>query len=575
MDKSSMERNAMINQLRESFTAAVKHIYPDIEIPPFDLVHPENEQFGDYASNIALVLASRAKDNPMHIAERIMAHFPSLSFVHKITVAPPGYINISLTYEYLTSIIEEIHTTQDQFGTSQKMQGQRILFEYGQPNTHKVPHIGHLFSYCYGESCSRLLEHAGAKVIRLNYQGDIGPHVAKCLWAYCKRGKPDPELLNEKIALLQQCYQEGSKAYESSSHAKDEIDEINNKIYNQDPDIVRVWEETRQWSLDAYKQFEERLGIVYDHWYLESETYELGKKIVLDHVNSIFEQDKAAIIFRGEPYGLHTRVFINSKGNPTYEAKDIGLAKKKWEEFDFTKSIIETGSDQSDYWRVEKQAIELIYPELKGKIETLHHGMINLTSGKMSSRTGDIISAFQLLELIKERIISRIEENRDYSKEESEAIAEALALGAIKYSFLKSNPKKDIAFDIETSISHEGNSGPYLQYTYARCQSVLKKANYRGECDLFTTTNDEEIALLRWLYRFPELVADAAQHYAPQLVSTYLYELAQRYSYFYNQHQIITDDTTTTQSRLALTWAVGQVLKNGLDLLGIAVTEKV
>lgn len=561
----------MEQQLRQLIETAIAQTYPGVVLPTYSFSHPEQEAHGDYATNIALALAKSVGANPRQVAETIVAQLPAHPSVADIEVAGPGFINFRLTPNYFLTAMQRA-------GQVESTQSETVLFEFGTANTHKVPHIGHLFSYMYGESCVRLLKAVGNTVHPDNYQGDVGLHVAKCLWAYQKNQQPDPETLEEKVAYLQQCYRQGYAAYEDDATAKEQIDNLTTLIYQKDPVVSADWEKTRSWSVAYYKQFEERIGVSYDVYYYESMTHELGTKIVKEKVGEVFEEDQGAIIFRGEPYGLHTRVFINRLGNPTYEAKDIGLAALKRQDWQFDKAIITTAVEQSEYWRVLIKAIELVFPDYVGKLKHIGFGMINLTTGKMSSRSGNILTAFSLVELVKERVKEYIQANRNYSPEETDRIAELVAIGAIKYSFLKSAAGKNITFDLESSIAFEGNSGPYLQYTYARCQSVLAKAGQPADAQAdysALTLNNDEIAVLRWLDRYNEAVQLAATQCAPHVVCGYLFELAQRYSYFYNQHQILTDDKETTAFRLALTQAVGETLKQGLNLLGIQVSDRI
>jgi arginyl-tRNA synthetase len=537
----------------------------------FKVTFSDGEMFGDVTTNVALAIAPLVKWPPREVAQVIAESLKSDAQIRAVDVAGAGFLNITLNDAVLVDALEKFEITSSPVDT----RSDPIVFEYGQPNTHKVPHIGHLFSYINGESCVRLLESVGKHVKRANYQGDVGPHVAKCLWAYMKKNSPDPATLHDKIGLLQTCYQEGAQAYDDNASAKSEIDAINQKIYAGDPDLKAVWEKTRGWSVDAYKEFEQRLGIAYDRWYFESETFGPGQEIVEQNIGPVFEEDQGAVIFRGEQYGLHTRVFMNSRGNPTYEAKDLGLVQKKWEEFHFLRAVIETGNDQADYWRVEKQAIELLFPELKDKIQTLHHGMINLSGGKMSSRTGNIVTAFSLVEMVKDRAIATLDQSRGYSEDEQNSIAEKVGMAAIKYSFLKSSSAKDMVFDLETSISHEGNSGPYLLYAYARTQSILRKA---GDTDAkfpadYSINNAERLILLN-LFQYRDVVVRAAEEFAPHYVATYLFDLAQAYSTFYSAHKIISDVESETAFRLIITRAVSQTLNAGLALLGIETSER-
>lgn len=568
----------MIKQiLVQTIEQTVNQLFPAAQLGQIELTHPTNEAHGDYSTNVAMILARQLGQSPLQIAQQIAAALPSQPAIAEVQAVAPGFINFRLYHTYYIDQLQAITTLGDTYGQPVQTSGQQILFEFGCPNTHKVPHIGHLYSYCYGESCARLLKLAGHTVYRDNYQGDVGLHVAKCLWAYQKYQQPDPESLDAKVQYLQECYQQGAQAYEDDEQIKQEIDELNRAIYLKDVTVMADWEKTRQWSLDYYRQFEQRLGVHYDKFYLESQTSVRGLEIVKAHVDQVFEEDQGAIIFRGEKFGLHTRVFVNRFGNPTYEAKDIGLAALKKEDFTFDQSVYTTAVEQNEYWQVVIKAIETVFPDLVGRLTHIGYGMVNLTTGKMSSRTGQIVTGTGLVEMVKERVKEYIVANRDYTSDEVEAIAEKVAIGAVKYSFLKSAAGKNITFDLESSIAIEGNSGPYLQYTYARCQSLLRKAaDQAADLDVTALTlNNDELAILRWLYRFPEVVEAAAADHAPHVMCNYLFELAQRFSYFYNEHQVLTDDPQITQFRLQLTAAVAQILKTGLFTLGIEVSEQV
>lgn len=594
----------LAQRLKQALAEAASSAVPNITLPEFNVTHPELEEHGDFATNIALILARSLKINPLLLAERIVLELPQLDWLEKAEAVRPGFINFRLKNQFFLQELERVTQLGDEYGKSTTGAGRRILFEYGQPNTHKLPHVGHLFSYCYGESCTRLLEFTGHRVNRVNYQGDVGLHVAKCLWAYQKKIKDqglkikdiEKMSLAEKIKYLQECYQHGAAAYEEDEQAKLEIEELNVAIYRSDPSIKTIWQETRDWSLASYRRLEQSLGIHYDRYYLESAVGPIGTEIVREKVGSIFEESDGAVIFRGEPYGLHTRVFINRFGNPTYEAKDIGLAQKKKEDFEFDLSVYTTASEQNEYWQVLAKVIELIWPWYKGKLKHIGFGLVSLTTGKMSSRTGDIVSAFELVEMTEAKIGQIVKANRNYSKQEIRQISEIVGLGAVKYSLLKSTATKNITFDLESSIDFAGNSGPYLQYTYARCQSILTKARLSSSTgppaggqdprlpqagriqipdQVGNDLNEEELSLLRWLYRFPEVVESAASDYAPHLLCNYLFELAQRYSLFYDRHTVLTDDRQLANFRLGLTAATGQILKTGLYLLGIEVADKI
>jgi arginyl-tRNA synthetase len=465
-------------------------------------------------------------------------------------------------------------------------ESRRITIEFAQPNPFKEIHIGHVRNIALGESYSRLAEAAGKTVRRVNYEGDVGMHVAKSLWGLERLDKDGVDIngigldVRGKAALLGRAYAVGSKAFEGDTSVTDDITNLNKKIYAMDESIVAQWRRGRQWSLDYFDTVYTKLGTHFDRYYFESEAAPVGIALVEKHIaDKIFEKSDGAVIYRGEKIGLHTRVFITREHHATYEAKDLALAPLKYSEWPYDLSIIMTGNEQSEYFKVMLAALFEINPDLASKTRHMPFGMVRLTTGKMSSRTGDVITADWLIEEAKKRIYIILDSNKtNYSKKEKDEIAQKAAIAAIKYSMLRVNATSDIAFDLVASVSFEGDSGPYMQYTYARCKSVLRKAQESSvisdqlSAKILTDNgllNTEERILMRSIAEFPDVVADAAQNFSPNTIATYLFHLAQQFNLFYAKHQIIGNDT-----RLALTAATAQVIKNGLYLLGIETMEQ-
>ncbi len=452
----------------------------------------------------------------------------------------------------------------------------RIMIEFADPNPFKEIHIGHVRNIALGESFCRLLESQGNEVRRANYEGDVGLHVAKSLWGLERLGKDGVDIsgvgldTQGKAALLGRAYAVGSKAFEDNASAKEEMIGVNKKLYAMDEGIIAPWRRGRQWSLDYFETVYGRLGTHFDRYYFESEVAPIGAALVQKHLDDgIFEKSEGAIVYRGEKVGLHTRVFVTKEHYATYEAKDLALAPLKYSEWPYDSSIIMTGNEQSEYFKVMLAALAEINPELASRTRHIPFGMVRLTTGKMSSRTGAVITADWLTEEAKKRIYTILENNKsNYSKIEKDDIAEKAAIGAIKYSMLRVNAISDIAFDIEASVSFEGDSGPYLQYTYARAKSVLRKAG-QGTGDKVQGLNPEERILARSIMQFSDVVSEAAENFAPNTICTYLFHLAQQFNLFYAKHPIVGNDL-----RLTLTAATAQVLKNGLYLLGIETMEK-
>ena len=453
----------------------------------------------------------------------------------------------------------------------------RIMIEFADPNPFKEIHIGHVRNIALGESFCRLMESQGNDVRRANYEGDVGLHVAKSLWGLTRLSKDGVDIsgvgldVRKKAALLGRAYAVGSKAFENDTSSKDDIIALNTKIYASDEAIIPEWRRGRQWSLDYFDTIYARLGTHFDRYYFESEVAPLGVTIVEKHISdNVFEKSQGAIVYRGEKVGLHTRVFVTKERYATYEAKDLALAPLKYSEWKYDLSIIMTGNEQTEYFKVMLAALAQINPDLASRTRHMPFGMVRLTTGKMSSRTGDVITADWLIEEAKKKIYGILSKNAsNYSEVQKSDIAEKAAIAAIKYSMLRVNASSDIAFDLEASVSFEGDSGPYLQYTYARCKSVLRKAKTGSLSGTEEKLNENERMLARTITQFPDVVSEAAENFAPNSLCTYLFRLAQEFNLFYAHNPILGDT-----KRLALTSATAQVLKNGLYLLGIDVLEQ-
>jgi arginyl-tRNA synthetase len=566
-----------MQELQEIIKKSVKELF-DIGVPTFTVDFPTDLQFGDLTTNVAMTIAKNLKKNPAEIASTLAGHIKvhaPKSFTdqfHTVT-SVGGFINFTFTKDTLWEQLLRKQFTQIPAVSEQK----RIMVEYGDPNTHKLLHIGHLFSYIVGESFARLLDAVGNTVVKANYQGDIGPHVAKALYGYIQIGQPKPTDSLERVQLLQKCYQEGVKAYEEDPVAKETIDGITRKLYSKDPEIVDLWKETRQWSVDYYHEFEQRLDIQQTYHYWESEIWEQGKKNVEDHIGTIFEKSDGAIVFPGEKHGLHTRVFITKNDTPTYEAKDMGLNVQKYSDWPYDLNLITTANEQNSYFDVMIKALDLCFPELAGRTKHIGYGLVSLSTGKMSSRTGEMISAIDLVETVKKRVVDLLKEREGLEENEKNAIAEKVTMAAIKFAFLRQNILQNMKFDIEESIKFEGRSGPYIQYTYARIQSIVRQLELPEATskDGMQLEKKEELELLRWLSRFPTVISQAAQALAPHVVAEYTFQTAQLFNSFYAECPINTEKNSELQrARRTLAVSTAEVLKKGLNLLGVDIVEK-
>ncbi len=549
-----------------------------------------DESHGDYATNVAFQAAKKLGKSPLETAEIISHELRTKNneLIDKIEVAKPGFINITLND---SSLLKDLMIEHKKLGSSELM-GKKIMIEFTDPNPFKEFHIGHLYSNIVGESIARLLEAVGAEVRRVCYQGDVGLHVAKALYGMIQlmreknitlenlKGKS----LKERANFLGEAYAVGATQYEKEESAKKEIVAINKKVYEKDREVMTLYTAGKDWSLEYFEQVYKRLmDPISDHaftrYYFESEAGSKGIDLVKKYKDTVFEESQGAVIFPGERYGLHSRVFINSLGLPTYEAKELGLAVTKYHDYPFDVSIMITGNEIDEYFRVLLKALSMIEPEIAAKMRHISHGMVRLPEGKMSSRTGNVITGEWLLNEAVSRATEKIKEAKaeggKLSEGEKESVSEMVGVGAVKWGLLRSGIGKDVEFSFDESVSFEGNSGPYLQYTYVRTRSVLEKA---GDLTQFSESkiplSAEERSLLVLLSQYSDTVLEAAERYSPNTIATYLFEVAQLYNLFYQKHPILKEEGDVRAFRLKLTEKVGKTLQAGLSLLGIKTPDK-
>jgi arginyl-tRNA synthetase len=541
--------------------AKLEQILADVVGAPVSVTRPE-PQFGDFATNVAMQLAGQQGRSPREIAEDIANKLRQQPEITEVTVAGPGFINIHLSD---TALIQAL-----QAQPAQTLAGQTVLAEYSDPNPFKPLHAGHLYTTLVGDVLSRILEAAGAQVIRLNFGGDVGPHVAKSMWAIVQElGGEDPSKLTEvedRPRWLGERYVEGNNAYEANPEAQAEIKEYNRLIYeiqatgDHESPLAQIYWTCRQWSYDYFAELYRQLQVKpFDRFIPESEVTPLGLATVQKELqNGVFTESDGAVVFPGEKYGLHTRVFINQQGLPTYEAKDVGLSLTKWQDYpDFTESIIITANEQAEYMRVVLAAIKQFAPEPAERTKHLTHGMVKLAGGvKMSSRKGNVVTALELLEAARQAAPEASEET---------------ILAAVKYALTKNRMGGDIAYDPRESIALEGNSGPYLQYAHARARSILAKLGGLQPLAEVTLEPDERVLVAK-LGQFTEVVDLSVQELMPHHICTYLYELAQEFNRFYERNRVVDDPRQIVRAGLVLAYA--DTLRRGLDLLGIHAPER-
>ncbi len=532
--------------------------------PTVELSRPD-ARFGDVASNVAMQLASTLQRPPRDIAEQLAEALRQQPLFAEVTIAGPGFINIRLADGFIAEQLEQPVTVPNIYA------GKKVVAEYSDPNPFKALHAGHLYTTLVGDVIARLHEVAGATVHRINFGGDVGLHVARAMWGIMQTiGGEQPEKLaaipvDERANWISNCYVLGNNAYGSDETSKAEIIAINKRVYQLFTDndhesaFAHIYWTCRQWSYDGFEALYTRLGVhPFERYLPESETTPIGVAIAERALaEGVLEKSGDAVIYKGEDHGLHTRVFINSEGIPTYETKDLGLAATKWRDYKFDKNIIITANDIVEYMKVVISVLAHFYPEVAERTVHLTHGLIKLPGGvKMSSRLGNALMANDVLEAAF---------TAGRALRSSADTDEQVIIGAIKYSFLKQKIGADIVYDPADSVSLEGNSGPYLQYAHARAKSILSKVTTTSQ--QATTYEPAERLLALKLTEYETTLQHAVAEMLPHYICTYLYELTQAFNRFYEQSRVVGDPREAERGALVKRYAA--TLQHGLNLLGI------
>lgn len=558
----------MKSQITDAITGVLSawDVAADFTVEP----HSPGEGLGDFASNVALVGAKALGKNPRELAEEMVAALEGkLAAIEKIEVAGPGFINFYLTRESYTQSLEAI-LENEVWGTGEGYRGEEVLFEYTSPNLFKPLHIGNLVGNIIGESLSRLLEAQGATVRRCNYPSDIGPTVAKGVWGLKETGG-DPD----DITALGEAYRYGNEQYENNPEAKAAIDAVNKALYaGSDEELNDLRARGIATSRARLNELCAMLGTQFDRDIPESEAGPAGQEVVEQHIGEIFVESEGAIVFPEEKSGLHTRVFLNSQRLPTYEAKDLGNFLLKQATYPtWSQMMIVTGGEQTDYFKVLLEAIRQVFPEAGDKhLEHIPTGFLTLTTGKMSSRKGNVLSGEDLIEEVRQAALSRAEDSR---AENVEVLATQIAVAALKFQILRQKVGSDIVFDKEQALSFEGDSGPYLQYTNVRLRSLLEKGQALGITPATSAPPAEAYAVEQLLPRFEAVLTEATAQRAPHKLIGYLLELSSSFNTLYGQEKMIDEEEKEqTAYRLAVVAATQKTLERGLYLLGIPTPEK-
>ncbi len=554
----------------------IKKVVEELGLPEvaFSLEHPKELSHGDYMTNVALIVGKQESNppagGPIELAGTIAENLrnQNIEGVESIEVAGPGFINFTLKREVFVRGLADAQDSE--WGNTDVYENKKILVEHSSPNLFKPFHIGHLMNNTIGEALYRLAKSSGAHATPISFPSDISLGVAKAIYILLEKYGEVLEGNDTSVLVFGDAYVEGTKRYEEDESIHSRVKEIADNLYGAvDSPEFKLFQQCKTTNMLYFASTVAGLGSQFDSYIYESEAGVEGKKIVLENTPKVFTESEGAVVYIPEEVSkLHTAVFINSQGNPTYEAKDIGLLDLKFSRYQPDISITVTDNQQTSHFQVVVDAAGKINPAWQNNSVHRSHGRMSFKGAKMSSRLGNVPLVEDILSTVSEEVK---EKNPDVSEE----VAKQVAISAIKFAILRTQAGKDINFDPETSLSFEGDSGPYLQYTAVRAGALLEKGRALGIIPNVDTPVSGTETLERLIARFIEVAGEAQKSWAPHYVVSYLLELAQAFNSWYGQGKIIdAEDVPSTAYRLSVVAAARQTPINGLWVLGIETPEK-
>jgi len=561
------------------FSLQKKKKFPSFKIPEIKIEIPERKEHGDFSTSLPFQISKIIKKNPSKIAKEISKEISlqKEKFLEKIEVSKEGFINFFLSKKFLIEELKKILRKKENYGKSKIGKGKTILVDYSAPNVAKKFGIGHLRSTIVGEAICKIFKSLGYKVISINHLGDWGTQFGNLIYQIRKKKINLKKITLEKMENL---YVEFHQIAEKDPKIKEEGRKWFEKLERGDKEARKIWKVCIEKSLQEFKKIYSLLGIKIDFTLGESFYEKLSKKIIEEiKEKRIARESRGALVVEFEK--LPPAILLKNDGTTTYFTRDLAAIKYRLERWNPYLIVYEVGAEQSLYFKQLFKTVEMLGWAEKERFYHLAHGLYIWKRKKFSTRKGATI---HLEEVIKEaidrakKIIEKSEASKNLSQKEKIKIAKIVGIGAIKYNDLKHHPSTDIVFQWEKVLNLKGNSAPYLQYTFVRCKSLIKKSKFKNkeiELKIVEDLKEIELEILKVLLTFPEIVKKSAQTFSPNLISNFIFDLAQKYNFFYEKLPILKEKSKKKRDfRLALTKAVGQIIKNSLFLLGISVPQR-
>lgn len=563
-------------EIAKIFEATVKKVYGDIETKKIEVSVATNEKFGDFQTNFAMMNSKIIGKNPRAIAQEIVDNLEPNNVIDKLEIAGPGFINIFLKSEYLGELLKK--SRNEKYDFSFLNRDGDVIIDFSSPNIAKRMHIGHLRSTIIGDSVARIYRYLGYHLVADNHIGDWGTQFGKLIIGY-RRWLNQEAYKENAIEELERVYVEFTKQSEEHPELEEEARLELKKLQDGDEENYALWKEFIKVSLDEYEKLYTRLDVHFDTYYGESFYHPMMQGVVDELVEKglAVEDDGAKVVFFPEEDNLFPCIVQKKDGAFLYSTSDIATIKFRRENYNVNKLIYLTDERQQDHFKQFFKITEM----LGWDVEKYHiwFGIMRFADGVFSTRKGNVIRLEQLLDEGKKRAYDIVnEKNPDLSAEEKDQIAEVVGVGAIKYADLSQNRQSPIIFEWDKILSFEGNTAPYLQYSYARIQSILRKAAAEGkEIDYskeIKIENKQERALADHIATFPMVVLKAAESFKPNIIADYLFELSKKFNSFYNSCPILNQEDDVLYSRGLIAKVAGETIKEGLSLLGIKTLDR-
>lgn len=599
ISSKNMSLDSIISQ---GVSRAVKELY-GVDTPAEQIVPQATRK--EFEGNLTVVVfpwVKAARKAPDAVATEIgnwlVDNEPAVDRFNAVK----GFLNIVIEPTYWNSVLEHI-AADDNFGFKEAGEGSKlVMVEYSSPNTNKPLHLGHVRNNLLGYSLSRILQACGNKVVKTNIVNDRGIHICKSMLAWQKwgegatpesSGKKGDHLIGDFYVLFDKHFRQEVKDLMEKGMTEDEAKaasplmaearEMLRKWEQKDPEVRSLWEMMNRWVYDGFDVTYKRLGVDFDKIYYESDTYLEGKDKVLEGLEKgiMYRKEDGSVWADLTDAGLDNKLLLRADGTSVYMTQDIGTAKLRFRDFPIDKMIYVVGNEQNYHFQVLSLLLDRLGFKWGKDLVHFSYGMVELPQGKMKSREGTVVDADDLMEEMvanAREVSAQLGKTDGLSPDEISEISETVGMGALKYFLLKVDPRKNMMFNPAESIDFNGNTGPFIQYTYARIRSVLRKAAELGfEAGDYSAVipNEKEIALIQTLSDFPATVEEAGRSYSPALIANYAYELVKQYNQFYHDYSILKEEDPAVRSlRLALCHCVARTVKQAMGLLGINVPER-